>query len=112
MSDLNVTSMMFQPPASQGPLAGRQQKQLREAVDEVVGITFYGQMFKMARNDPLKGQYGHGGRGEEVFGAQLDMELARLASRRTASGLNEAIFRHLSGNSRTAGDVKELVSGE
>ena len=65
---------------------------LRQSVDELVGSAFFGQMLKVARNSVLKGEYGHGGRGEEVFGAQLDHELARQVARGTRHGLNEAIF--------------------
>ena len=73
------------------PLEQRRQM-LKQAVDEVVGSVFYAPMMKMARDNPLKGKYGHGGRGEEVFGSQLDMELARRASHRTQGGLAEAML--------------------
>jgi Rod binding domain-containing protein len=66
---------------------------LRQAANEVVGTVFYAPMLKMARENPFKGKYGHGGRGEEVFGAQLDMELARRASHRLDGGLADAIVR-------------------
>jgi len=68
---------------------------LRQAVDEVVGVTFFGQMLKMARNSVIKGEYGHGGRGEEVFGAQLDMELARRVGGAMPTSLSETIYRRL-----------------
>jgi len=66
---------------------------LRQAVDEMVGVTFFGPMLKMAHNSALKGKYGHGGRGEEMFQAQLDMELARRVGRGMKNGLSESIYQ-------------------
>lgn len=68
-------------------------RMLRQAVNEVVGSVFYGPMLKMARENPLKGEFGHGGRGEDIFGAQLDMELARRASHRADGGLAETLIK-------------------
>jgi hypothetical protein len=79
--------------ASANPAQRRQM--LRQAIDEVVGATFYGPMLKMARDNPFKGEFGHGGRGEEIFGAQLDMELARRASHTSRNSLSDAIYRRL-----------------
>jgi len=73
----------------------QRQQMLRQAVDEVVGATFYQPMLKMARENPFKGKFGHGGRGEEIFGAQLDMELARRASHKSGNSLNAAIYKQL-----------------
>lgn len=72
---------------------GQRKAALRQAASEVVGSVFFAPMLKMARENPFKGKYGHGGRSEEVFGAQLDMELARRASHRLESGLTEAMVR-------------------
>jgi Rod binding domain-containing protein len=69
---------------------------LKQAANEVLGSVFFAPMLKIARDNPLKGKYGHGGRGEEVFGAQLDMELARQASHRLDGGLADALVRSLS----------------
>ncbi len=68
---------------------------LRQAADELVGVTFFGTMLKMARNSRLKGSFGHGGRGEDIFGAQLDQELARRAGQGMKNGLSEAIYNRL-----------------
>ncbi len=94
MSDMN---MQLSPAVV--ATAGPQQRRamLRQAVDEVVGAAFYTPMLKMARDNPFKGKIGHGGRGEEIFGAQLDMELARRASHASTNGLGDAIFRRLEG---------------
>ena len=75
--------------------ADEQRKRLQQAAGEVVGSVFFAPMLKMAREDPLKGKYGHGGRGEEIFGAQLDMELAQRASHRLNGGLTDALVNRL-----------------
>jgi len=74
--------------------AGTRQRQaiLRRAVDELVGVTFFAPMLKMAHNSAIKGKYGHGGRGEEIFQGQLDLELAKRAGRGMKSGLSETIY--------------------
>ena len=68
---------------------------LRQAVDEMVGVTFFGQMLKIARSSGLKGELGHGGRGEQIFGAQLDQELARRAGEGMPNSLSDAIYNRL-----------------
>ncbi len=85
--------------------AGQREALLRRKVDEFVGLTFYGTLMKMTRNSALKGPYGHGGRGEEVFRAQLDQELSKRAGRARSSSLNEAIYQSLlrSGAAERAG---------
>jgi hypothetical protein len=74
------------------------QELLRKRVDELVGITFYGTLLKTMRTSVLKGSYGHGGRGEDVFGGQLDILLAQRAGHARRFQLNDAICRRLSKN--------------
>lgn len=73
----------------------KRQQVLRRTVQEMVGTTFYGEMLKIARNSPLKSERFHGGRGEEVFGSQLDAEFARQAGMATRGGLVDAIYDRL-----------------
>jgi len=73
----------------------RRQEMLRQAVDEVVGSMFFAPMLEMARDNPFKADFAHGGRGEEMFGTQLDMELARRASHQTGGSLNDVIYDRL-----------------
>lgn len=68
---------------------------LRQMVDEAVGVTFFEPMLKSAHNSALKGKYGHGGRGEDVFQGQLDAELARSMGRGIKTSLGEALYRKL-----------------
>lgn len=97
MDTANVNTTANLDPAKLAALA-RTQKQaaLRQAVGEMVGATFFGEMLKIARSSPLKSELGHGGRGEEVFGAQLDFEFARLAGQGMRGGLTDAICKRLS----------------
>ena len=96
MSSITGTALNF---TSSGelPKAAQQRKAaLRTAVQEVVGTTFLGEMLKIARSSPLRTELFHGGRGEEIFRAQLDGELARRAGGAMQSGLSDAIYRRLS----------------
>jgi len=69
------------------------QDRLRDAMDQVVGETFYGTLLRSLRSSSLRGPYGHGGRGEEVFQAQLDQIFATEAGRARSSSLSEAAVR-------------------
>ena len=66
---------------------------LRAAAGEVVGLTFYGTLLAMQRDSELKGKYGHGGRGEEIFTAQLHGLLAERMGQRGNNALTDAIVR-------------------
>jgi hypothetical protein len=95
MSDLG-----FHPLSPDGVrLAGASDEQrramLKQAVDEVVGVTFFGEMLRIARNNPLKSTIGHGGHGEDVFKPQLDMEFARRMGHSVRSGLSDALYNRL-----------------
>ena len=69
--------------------------QLRQAVDQLVGSVFYGAMLRSLRASTMKGEYGHGGRGEEVFQAQLDQIIAERAGQSQRYSLNHAIYDRL-----------------
>ncbi len=69
--------------------------ELKEAVDQVVGRVFFGTLLAQMRGSSLKGKYGHGGRGEDIFAAQLDGIIAERAGGSLDSGLGQALFDHL-----------------
>ena len=94
-TNVRVSDIQLSPGLATAIPPAQRQAALRQAVNEVVGTVFFAPMLKMARENPFKGRFGHGGRGEEVFGAQLDMELARRASHRLEGGLTEAMVRRL-----------------
>lgn len=76
-----------------GGQAGPRLKALRDVAGQVVGSVFYGQLLRNLRDSSLKGQYGHGGRGEEVFQAQMDQFLAEEAGQARGFDLAEAIYQ-------------------
>jgi hypothetical protein len=89
MESIGATSTMATGSGSE------QNAKLRQMVDEVVGLTFFAPMLKTAHNSVLKGKYGHGGRGEEVFQSQLDIEFARNVGRGVRTDLAGALYRKL-----------------
>ncbi len=70
----------------------------RKKVGEFVGNVFYGTLIKQMQASKLKGPVMHGGRGEEVFGGQLGMELAKRmgqsANNPLADRIYHAILKH------------------
>ena len=89
MSDVGVTSVI----AAGRP--GTDFPHLREKVNEFVGLAFYLPLLNSAQTGSLQGKYGHGGRGEEMFRSQLNLELARRAGQAGRLGVDEAIYRRL-----------------
>lgn len=73
----------------------RDLKRLRETTGQVIGSVFFGTLLKTMRESKLQGPYGHGGRGEEVFAAQLHELLAERMGRGMRNGLGETIYRSL-----------------
>ena len=72
----NMTTQPVSMTASPVDRATRDMSKLRETAGSVVGNVFYGTLLKQMRESGIKGEYGHGGRGEEVFAAQLHNLLA------------------------------------
>ncbi len=70
----------------------KRQDELREAIDQTIGSVFFGPLMKTMRSSVLKGEIGHGGRGEEVFRAQLDQVLVERAGSATRYELSDVLF--------------------
>jgi hypothetical protein len=70
-------------------------ERLRKTVGQVFGSVFYGTLLKTMRESELKGPYGHGGYGEEVFSAQLHGLLAERAGTSMHNGLVDAVYEAL-----------------
>jgi hypothetical protein len=68
---------------------------LQAAARQVVGQTFLGTLLRISRESPFKTPYGHGGRGEDVFRAELDRVVIEKASARLAGDLADAICRSM-----------------
>lgn len=97
-----LSGPVAQPPDKSAP----RNKELDEVTRMLVGSVFYGTLLKTMRASEMKGKYGHGGRGEEVFGAQLDAMLAERAGKGTRGGLAEALYKHLNRQQRQISGAK------
>lgn len=73
----------------------RDLQRLRETSGKVVGSFFFGTLLKTMRESTLKGPFGHGGRGEEVFAGQLHGLLAERMGEAMNQGPQEALYRSL-----------------
>jgi hypothetical protein len=67
----------------------------RKTVGEFVGNVFYGTLLKQMQESKLKGPFMHGGRGEEVFGNQLAMELAKRMGQSPNDPLAERLYKSI-----------------
>ncbi len=70
-------------------------RKLKTATGQLVGRVFFGAILAQARSSGLKGEYGHGGRGEDVFGAQLDAVFAERLGSSAEFGPAKALYEHL-----------------
>jgi len=66
---------------------------LREAFDDFVGQTLFGQMLASMRSTVGKPAYFHGGRAEEIFSEQLDRVLVENLSDASASTITDPMYR-------------------
>lgn len=83
-----------QQPAGAPPSeATADEKELREAFQDFVGQTFYGQLLSAMRKTVGKPAYLHGGRTEEVFQNQLDQVLSEKLSEATAETFTEPMYQ-------------------
>lgn len=67
-------------------------KEVREAFDQFVGETFFGQMLKAMRKTVDKPAYFHGGQAEEMFRSQLDQMLAEKMSEASAGSFTDSMY--------------------
>lgn len=94
----------------ESPLQGDLQR-LKEATGQIVGSVFYGTLLKSMRESELKGTYGHGGRGEEVFAAQLHGMWAERMGKASNGGLTEILYRRLEHQQRLMSQGREAAAG-
>ena len=86
---------------SQAPITRKSELgRLRDAVGEVVGSVFYGTLLKTMRNSELKGPFGHGGQGEEIFAARLHAIMAADMGKAAGGSLTDALFDRLANQQR------------
>ncbi len=89
------------------PVSKAARAQLAKAADEIVGSVFYGTMLRQMRSASMKGEYGHGGRGEEVFEAQLDQLYAKEMGLGKKVNLSDAIVDRFERGAIRAANVRE-----
>lgn len=80
---------------------------LRDTIDRVMGLVFYGPLLRTMRSSSLKGTVGHGGRGEEIFQNQLDQVFAERTGQASSHGLNETIFNRFARAAAAHGKAAE-----
>ncbi len=81
-------------------------KRLHEASGEIVGQVFYGTLLKQMRESSLKGEYGHGGRGEEAFAGQYHAILADRMGKAPNNRLADAIYEAYERQQRNIAESK------
>jgi hypothetical protein len=98
ISDISTAHLLNKPTGTEAQAkqltgnASGDQKELREAFDDFVGETFYGQMLGAMRKMTGKPAYFHGGRAEEVFRGQLDQVLAEEMTEASAETFTGPMF--------------------
>ncbi len=83
-------------PPTAAPKQNEELARLKEVTGRVVGSVFYGEMLRAMRESKLKGSFGHGGRGEEVFSAQLHDMLAERMGQSRGNGLSKLLYDRFS----------------
>jgi len=96
-SDLNTHA--FSPSAAGAPGAFAErlaeaggQKELREAVEQLVSNALIMPLLKQMRADPFQTDLFHGGQGEQVFGAQLDQHIADRMTKKAGLPIVDVIY--------------------
>ena len=78
-------------------------KVLRKQIEDLVSMALLLPMLKQTRDDPFKSEMFHGGFGEQVFGAQMDMVMAERLGPRVAGPIVDATYRRLAGPESSGG---------
>jgi hypothetical protein len=93
----SIQPAILQPPGA-GPqppaptLGGKDSPELREAFQDFVGQSLFGQLLSEMRNSVGKPAYFHGGMGEEMFQQQLDQVLVERISEASAKTLSQPMY--------------------
>ena len=93
----------------QSPRVVEDLRQLKEVTGKVVGSVFFGTLLKSMRDATLKGDYGHGGRGEEAFSAQLHNIYAESVGTSMQSGIGDTIYQRLEHQQELYSDQRKLA---
>lgn len=85
-------------------------QKLRKVSSKVLGSVFYGTLLKTMRDSAIKGPYGHGGRGEEIFTAQLHGILTERLGEGSDPTKENFLYEWLSRQQRVV-DLQETTVG-
>lgn len=69
------------------------QAELKDAFQDFVGQTFFGQMIKSLRSAQEGAAYFNGGRAEEIFQGQFDQMLSEHLSEASAQSISDPMFQ-------------------
>ncbi len=70
----------------------KQPDELRDAFQDFVGQTFFGEMIKAFRTTQQPSKYFHGGRAEEIFQGQFDQVLTEKLSEASADKISDPMY--------------------
>lgn len=87
-----------------------QREKHTQAAQQLVSQLFYVPLLAEARRSSLGGTVGHGGRGEEIFGEQLDLQIADATARNQTGGLVAQVVRNLARREGAPTDAAAPVS--
>src|SRR5213080_1310375 len=76
-------------------LGGRDTPELREAFNDFVGQTFFGELVKQMRATLHKPAFFHGGMGEDIFQTQLDQIMVERMSETSAKSFSDPMYELL-----------------
>ncbi len=82
-----------------------QREKHTHAAQQLVSQLFYVPLLAEVRRSNLGGTIGHGGRGEEIFGEQLDVQIADAVARNQTGGLVAQVVRDLARREGAPTDV-------
>ena len=75
-----------------GAETSQQPDELKEAFQDFVGQTFFGEMIKAFRSTQQPSKYFHGGRAEEIFQGQFDQVLTEKLSEASADKIADPLY--------------------
>ncbi|MCA9254772.1 MAG: rod-binding protein [Phycisphaerales bacterium] len=93
-------------------VAGKDDAELRQIVGEFVGNVFYGTLLRQMEQSNIKGEYMHGGRGEEIFQSQLHMEYAKRLGRAPGDPIADRMYEAMTRGKRQAEARAAKAGGE
>jgi len=73
----------------------------REAAEQLVASAFILPLLTQLRNDPFKSELLHGGRGEQMFGQQLDTVIADRIVKKSNLPIVDSLYRSITHQPRT-----------